>query len=178
MKKQELIRLLKEYNPIDLGEIQSQKRILDFVNSIDNFANRNNPQGHITGSAWIVSKDRKKVLLTHHIKLDMWLQIGGHVEGDEYILDTSLREAKEESGLTTLNLISEKIFDVDVHLFPQKGDFPAHYHYDIRFLFEADENELIDRQKEESKGMKWIALEDIPAYAKENTILRMTSKTK
>jgi 8-oxo-dGTP pyrophosphatase MutT (NUDIX family) len=178
MKKLDLIKLLEEYNPADLNEKNSKQRILEFVNSSDNFTNRNNPSGHITGSAWIVSKDRKEVLLTHHVKLDMWLQIGGHVEGEEHVLETALREAREESGLRSIELISDKIFDVDVHLFPQKGDFPAHYHYDVRFLFEANENEEINRQKEESKGMKWITLEDVPSYGKENTIVRMTSKTR
>ncbi|MCM0649149.1 NUDIX hydrolase [Clostridium swellfunianum] len=178
MKKQDLFELIEDYKPIDTNEIKSKKKILDFICKHDNFANRNNTSGHITGAAWVVNRDRSKVLLTHHIKLDMWLQIGGHVEGEEHVLETALREAREESGLTSLKLISNKVFDTDVHLFPQKGDFPAHFHYDIRFLFEADENEKINRQKEESKDMKWIALKDVPIYAKENTILRMTNKIK
>jgi 8-oxo-dGTP pyrophosphatase MutT (NUDIX family) len=176
MIKEDLIKLLKDYEPDDLDEQKSKDRILSFVYNSDNFISRENAVGHITGAAWIVSKDRKKVLLTHHKKLDMWLQLGGHVDSDEHILETALREAREESGLTTLKCLSDKIFDVDVHLFPKKGEVDAHYHFDIRFLFEADENEELHRQKSESKGMKWIALDEVSEYAKEDTILRMTSK--
>ena len=178
MKKEELIKLLEEYVPIDLKEKESKEKILGFVYDNDNFTGRDNAKGHITGSAWIVSKDRKKILLTHHLKLNMWLQIGGHVEGEEHILETALREAGEESGLTTLKCLSDKIFDVDVHLFPKRGEVEAHYHHDIRFLFEADENEELRRQKSESKAIKWIPLDEVSNYAKEGTILRMTNKTR
>lgn len=178
MRKEELIKLLEEHKPSDLKEQESKNKILSFLHENDNFTGRDNTTGHITGAAWIISKDRKKVLLTHHIKLNMWLQLGGHVEGEEHVIETALREAMEESALTSLRCISDKIFDVDVHLFPKKGEMEAHYHFDVRFLFEADENEQINRQKSESKGMKWIALEDVSSYAKEDTILRMTNKTR
>ena len=178
MKKEELIKLLEEYVPSDLQEKESKEEILHFVYNNEDFTHRGNTKGHITGAAWIVSGDRKKVLLTHHLKLNMWLQIGGHCEGEERILETALREAGEESGLTTLRGLSDKIFDVDVHLFPKRGEVEAHYHYDIRFLFEADENEELKRQKSESKAMKWIPLDQVSSYAKEGTILRMTNKTR
>ena len=42
--------------------------------------------GHLTGSAWIVSADRAWTLLTHHHKLDKWLQVGGHADGDGDLL--------------------------------------------------------------------------------------------
>ncbi len=177
MKKEELIKLLEEYAPSDFQEKDSKEKILQFIYENDNFTGRDNAKGHITGAAWIVSRDRKKVLLTHHLKLNMWLQIGGHVEGDEHILETALREASEESGLTALKCLSEKIFDIDVHLFPKRGEVEAHYHYDIRFLFEADENEKLVRQTSESKAMKWIPLDEVSRYAKEGTIMRMASKS-
>ena len=55
--------------------------------------------GHLTGSAWIVSPDRRRTLLTHHRKLDRWLQLGGHADGQADLLAVAAREAKEESGL-------------------------------------------------------------------------------
>lgn len=177
MKKERLINLLQKYNPDDLREKECKLQILDFLNNNDNFTGRDNVKGHITGAAWIISKDRKKVLLTHHLKLNMWLQIGGHIEGDEDILQTALREAEEESGLSTLKCLSEEIFDIDVHVFPKRGEVEAHLHLDFRFIFEADEAEELKRQKSESKDMKWIALEDVSKYSGEGTIFRMASKT-
>jgi len=55
--------------------------------------------GHLTASAWIVDGTRRRVLLTHHRKLDRWLQLGGHVDGDPDLRGAALREAHEELGV-------------------------------------------------------------------------------
>lgn len=178
MNKEALINLVKKYNPDNIQEKESKEKILSFLYENYNFTGRDNNIGHITGSAWVVSRDRKKVLLTHHLKLDRWLQVGGHVESDNSILESALREASEETGLTSIKPLSEDIFDVDVHLIPKRGEINAHNHYDIRFLFEADENEKLNRQEDESKAMKWITLDEVSSYAGEGTVLRMTDKTK
>lgn len=178
MKKEELIELLEKHNPYNSEEKESRDKILKFLYENDNFTGRDNKIGHITGAAWIVSKDRKKVLLTHHLKLNMWLQLGGHVEGEESILETAMREGREESGLTSLRCLSKDIFDVDVHLFPKRGEVEAHYHFDIRFLLEGDEHEKIKPQQSETKEIKWVSLEEIPLYSNEETIRRMADKTK
>ncbi len=134
--------------------------------------------GHITGSSWIVDEEREFALLTHHKKLNRWLQLGGHADGNENILDVAMKEAKEESGLHRIHAVSEKIFDIDLHAIPEKGDIPAHYHYDIRFLFMAskDENLVISS---ESKDLKWVALDDLAQKTANNkSILRMALKAK
>src|SRR5437773_8684321 len=94
--------------------------------------------GHITGSAWIVDRDRTHALLTRHRKLNKWLQLGGHADGDPDILRVALREAREESNLDAIRPVSEAIFDVDIHLIPERAGEPEHLHYDVRFLLEAD----------------------------------------
>ena len=89
--------------------------------------------GHLTGSAWIVDASRTRTLLTHHRKLDKWLQPGGHADGQADPLGVALREAEEECGVA-VRPVSTAIFDVDRHLIPARGDVPAHYHYDLRFM--------------------------------------------
>ena len=70
--------------------------------------------GHITGSAWLVCPKRQNVLLTHHRKLNMWLQLGGHSDGEGNTPGVAIREAHEESGLA-VHLLDNEIFDLDVH---------------------------------------------------------------
>src|SRR5205807_9522638 len=81
--------------------------------------------GHITAAAWIVSSDRRRSLMTHHRKLDRWLQLGGHADGQCLVEEVALREAREESGLTHFDVIPidgvVMPFDIDVH------DIPARY---------------------------------------------------
>ena len=92
-------------------------------------------RGHITGSAWLVNGAGTHVLLTHHRKLKMWLQLGGHSDGDPDTAAVALREAREESGLG-VRLLSKALFDVDVHLIPARKEDPEHHHYDVRFVMQ------------------------------------------
>ena len=76
--------------------------------------------GHFTGSAWLVSADGQRVLLTHHRKLHRWLQLGGHADGEGDLAAVALREAQEESGLGGLS-VEDFVFDLDRHLIPERG---------------------------------------------------------
>lgn len=138
---------------------------------------RDHLPGHITGSAWIVNQDRSKVLLVLHAKLGRWLQPGGHADGEENVINVALREAREETGLSTLTLLSPSVFDVDIHPIPARTDFPAHDHYDVRFLFRASDGDPLIIS-EESTDLKWFSLEDAGAVTgNANSILRMVNKT-
>lgn len=101
---------------------------------------RSNLHGHFTGAAWLVSADGQRVLLTHHRKLDRWLQLGGHADGDPDLRRVALREAEEESGLAGL-AIEEDIFDLDRHWIPARAEVSGHWHYDVRFVVRATGSE-------------------------------------
>jgi 8-oxo-dGTP pyrophosphatase MutT (NUDIX family) len=133
-------------------------------------------EGHLTASAWIVDAARTCTLLTHHRKLDRWLQLGGHVDGEADLAAAALREAHEESGLTRLRLLSPEIFDVDRHPIPARGDEPGHWHYDVRFLIEADAAEPL-RVSDESHDLAWVTLEDVAGLNPSESLVRMVRKT-
>ena len=149
---------------------------LSFVQAHENCFDRSLREGHVTGSSWIVDRPHKHCLLTHHKKLGRWLQLGGHADGDSQVMRVATREAEEESGLKQLALVSREIFDIDVHLIPEREQEPAHYHYDVRFLFEADKNEMLV-VSEESNDLAWVPLASIEDYSCEESILRMVRKT-
>jgi 8-oxo-dGTP pyrophosphatase MutT (NUDIX family) len=132
--------------------------------------------GHLTGSAWIVSPDRTRTLLTHHHKLDKWLQLGGHADGDGDLLAVALREAREESGLTRLRAVSAEIFDFDRHLIPARKGDPEHFHYDLRFMIEADPAEPLVISNE-SKDLAWVEVGRVTALNPEESMARMVRKT-
>ncbi len=130
----------------------------------------------MTGSAWIVDCERTHALLTHHRKLDKWLQLGGHADGDPDILRVALREAREESSLEAIRPVSEEIFDVDIHAIPARGGEPAHFHYDVRFLLEADRAAAL-AVSEESRSLAWVPLDRVAELNGEESVLRMVRKT-
>jgi 8-oxo-dGTP pyrophosphatase MutT (NUDIX family) len=138
---------------------------------------RDHLPGHMTGSVWIVNHDRTKVLLTHHAKLNRWLQPGGHADGNEDILTVALKEAEEETGLKNLKLLLPGIFDIDIHSIPERKDFPRHDHYDIRFILEAHEDEQI-AVSEESHDLAWVRIADLTSVTDSNhSMIRMAKKT-
>ena len=137
---------------------------------------RSQLSGHLTGSAWIVSPDRTRTLLTHHHKLDKWLQLGGHADGDGDLLAVALREAREESGLARVRAVSAEIFDCDRHLIPVRGAEPAHYHHDLRFMIEADLAEPLVIS-DESKDLAWVETTRVTSLNPEESMARMVRKT-
>ncbi|HVU23152.1 MAG TPA: NUDIX hydrolase [Opitutus sp.] len=132
--------------------------------------------GHLTGSAWVVDAVRTRTLLTHHRKLDKWLQLGGHADGDPDLLAVALREAREESGVKRLRAVSLEVFDVDRHWIPARGDVPGHYHYDLRFMIEADPAEPL-AISDESHDLAWVEIARVTALNPEESMARMVRKT-
>lgn len=114
---------------------------------------RANLGGHFTGSAWLVSADGQRVLLTHHRKLQRWLQLGGHADGERDLALVALTEAQEESGLTDLK-VQHDIFDLDCHPIPARADVPGHLHYDVRYVVHAGSNEAF-AISDESLDLAW-----------------------
>jgi 8-oxo-dGTP pyrophosphatase MutT (NUDIX family) len=126
--------------------------------------------GHFTGSAWLVDRSGTRVLLTHHRKLGRWLQPGGHADGDRDLARVALREAEEETGLTGLR-ISSAIFDLDRHRIPARPDVPAHWHYDVRYVVRAGDDEAFV-VSQESHALAWRPVVDIAGDVQADPSLR------
>ena len=171
-----LKKLLEAYKIKHSDDVTTDEVLafLENSGSID----ENNFKGHFTGSAWVVNPFKDHVLMTHHKKLGMWLQLGGHSNGENDLFKVALREAREESGIQEIIGLSKNIFDLDIHTIPQQIDQPSHKHYDIRFLFEADPLETDIIISEESHDVDWIPLDKVLTFNSEKSINRMVQKTK
>ena len=141
---------------------------------------RTHPPGHFTASAWLVSQDGARVLLTHHKKLGRWLQLGGHADGDPDLANVALREAEEESGLSGLTIIPE-IFDLDAHDIPARGTVgapnyePTHIHWDVRFVVRTSAEDFV--VSEESLALSWVDIATLARDASADASLaRMAEK--
>jgi 8-oxo-dGTP pyrophosphatase MutT (NUDIX family) len=162
--------------PLDAHEAAMTADTIRFVEAHADCFLRSCPSGHLTGSAWVVDPARTKVVLTHHRKLDRWLQLGGHADGDPDLLAVALREAQEEAGLTKLRPLAVAPFDVDRHRIPARGEVPEHWHYDLRFLIEADPAEPLV-VSDESHAVAWVALDEVARRNPSESMARMVRKT-
>jgi hypothetical protein len=147
---------LNRYHPTDEQEIADKAKMLKFLDSHEDCFERTLSIGHFTGSCWIINHDGTKFLLTLHRKIGRWLQLGGHADGDPDLARVSLKEAREESGLRNIGLISEEIFDIGIHLIAEYSGIPAHYHYDVRFLLRAADPLEHIQISDESDDLKWF----------------------
>lgn len=149
-----------------------------FVSLLDNPEDpfvRSRLAGHFTGSAWLVSADGRRVLLTHHRKLGRWLQLGGHADGERDLSLVALREAEEESGLAGL-VVEPAIFDIDRHWIPERGAEPGHWHYDVRHVVRATCSEAFT-VGEESLDLAWRDIAAIAAdHGADESLRRMARR--
>ena len=99
MHRQHVLQTLNQYDARYPNEQAMTNRIRTLVTDHPDCFERTCQLGQVTGSAWIVPTDLTKHLLTHHRKLDRWLQLGGHADGQSEPYLVALREAEEESGL-------------------------------------------------------------------------------
>ena len=150
-------------------------RFLSLLDNAGAFERNHFTTGHITASAWLVDGTKERVLLTHHAKLNKWLQLGGHTDGNEDTLASALREAREESGLNSIEALSDAIFDVDIHLIPARGSEPAHEHFDVRYAFICKGNTRY-QVSNESHDLRWVEIKDIQSFTQEQSMLRMAQR--
>lgn len=161
-----LKEFIKNYQPYDAIEAADKMSFEQFFDVFgDNIYTRNNLIGHVTVSAFVVNQKRDSVLMAYHLIYDSWAWLGGHADGDKNLLAAAAREAREEAGISNLRVLKDVPVDIDVgtvlfHLKKGKA-VSAHLHYNLTYVFEADENEHLHLKADENAGVKWIKFENI-----------------
>ena len=176
-------------------EIRALEKFSSFVSRSQRCFERDNFQGHVTGSALVTNENFSKVLLTLHGKLNIWLQLGGHADGDSDVARVALREAWEESGVGGIRLLNlaawagglgltgdQRLmpeiatpFDLDVHPIPARKADPDHDHYDARYLVVADDRRPL-AITDESHDLKWVDLSEARRLTQERSMVRQFDK--
>jgi len=176
VQRQSLIEQLSEYASRNgSAEADVIARFIEFVRTEPDCFKRSFPKGHITGSAWVVNGDGSEILLTHHRKLDRWLQLGGHADGESDVLAVAIKEAEEESGLSGFTHIGPGIFDIDIHPIPARKNEPEHLHYDVRYVLRA--NGCTDYTvSDESHDLRWVRPDEVKTLTTEESMARMVRK--
>lgn len=170
-----ILDLLREYRSRWADERQVVDRYRAFVARHPDCFERSLEVGHVTGSAWVVDASGTRVLLTHHKKLDIWVQLGGHADGNSSIAEVAHAEATEESGIAGLEFVDERLFDVDIHTIPARPAEPEHLHYDARFALRAPADAEVTVGPE-SHALAWVDIDALATVTRERSMLRMGAK--
>ena len=171
MMKENLIRQIENYPPFNEQEEKDKALILGWIRNNENAFSRENTVAHITASAWVVNKDRSKVLMVYHNIYNSWSWLGGHADGETDLLSVAIREVKEEAGISNVIPVSEDIFSlesltVDGHW--KNGKYvSSHLHFNVTYLLEADTEEAVSIKADENSGVAWFAPEEALAKSTE-----------
>lgn len=164
MTREDLIRDIERYIPFNEQEERDKTLILDWICNNENAFSRDNVVAHMTSSAWVVNKDRSKVLMVYHNIYNSWSWLGGHADDETDLLSVAIREVKEEAGILNVQPVSNDIFSmesltVDGHV--KKGEYvSSHLHLNITYLLEADSEEAVTVNENENSGVAWFAPEE------------------
>ncbi len=165
---------LKNYIPFNSQEEADKELFLEFLRENENAYCRENLFGHVTASAWIVNRDRTRVLFCYHKLYDSWSWTGGHADGETDMLKVAMKEAREETGAfcvpVTGEIYSVEILPVKGHM--KKGKYvPSHTHFNVTYLLEADENDRLSVCEEENSAVSWLDIEKIPEKSTEKWMI-------
>ena len=166
-----MFNLINNYIPYDEKEKLDKEVMLEFIKNNTDVLTRNNKIAHFTSSAWITNHDRTKILMIHHNIYNSWAWVGGHADGDDDLLYVAQKEIGEETGVTNLKLLSDNIFGINIitvdnHI--RRGEHVnSHLHFDVEYVFEADDSDEIRIQEDENSGVMWVDIDKVCEYSTE-----------
>lgn len=169
MKK--LVKQIEEYVPYDEKEKTDKEAMLNYMKKNKDVFSRNNMIAHMTTSAWVVNKERTKVLMIFHNIYNSWAWVGGHADEDENLFQVVQREVEEETGIKKLTPLYNGIYGLNIitvenHIKRGK-QVNSHLHFDIEYLFEADEKDNIRIKEDENSNVGWVPIDEVENYSSE-----------
>lgn len=157
--------MLKKYIPYNEQEKEDIDLIIKAEEIFGDILTRDNKFCHLTSSAFVINKQHNKVLCSYHNIYNSWTWVGGHADGDDDMLYVAQKETREETSLQNFKVIGDKPISVEIlpvksHV--RKGKYvSAHQHFNVTYLFEADENDDIKKLEDENSNVGWLTFEDL-----------------
>ena len=172
---------LEDYLPKNAQEASDKEIIQHFVKgSEDNLLTRENKIAHFTSSGFVLNKTCDKILMIHHKIYDTWTWTGGHADGEEDLLITAIKEAKEETGLDHVYSLTNKVDSIDIlpvwgHM--KRGEYvSAHLHLNASFILIGDEEADLITNVEETHGVRWIPIDEMAEASREPELIVVYNK--
>ena len=165
---------IEKYVPYNEQEEKDKNTILKYMDAFEDTLTRNNEFGHFTASAWVVNKERTKVLMIYHNIYKSWAWTGGHADGESDLLSVAVREVKEETGVENVKVLDDDIFSLEIvcvngHI--KRGKYvSSHVHLNVTYLLEVDENETLRIKEDENSGVKWVPIDEVEVTSNERWV--------
>lgn len=118
------------------------------------------PNKHLVSYFVLVDPEQESVLLVDHIKAQLWLPTGGHVEPNEDPAEAVRREAQEELKKQAIFLKNNPHpFFVTVN--PTGGLTPGHTDVNLWYLLRGSVHDFVHYDKTEFTDIEWFTFDEI-----------------
>lgn len=174
-RRSHVLQLLDTYVPTREEQANLDEMVALASGTDDPFSRGRFVPGHFTASGFVISPDGAALLLVHHRRLQRWLQPGGHIDpedGDP--VAAAAREVREETAVALAEPLPTELFDIDVHAIPAARGEPAHAHFDLRYLFQADN--MAFEADDEVIAAAWVSIDQIAAGWKDASVQRVAAR--
>lgn len=168
---EKLYRRLENYIPYNQQEAADRASMLAFMEINPDCLLRSNTAAHFAATAWMVNRQRTKVLMVYHNIYNSWAWSGGHADGESDLMAVARKEIAEETGLQEITPLLDGIFAINVltverHI--KKGQhISSHLHMDVEYLFEADDSLPLKIKEDENSAVGWIEIGRINEFVTE-----------
>jgi len=155
-----------DYVPFNEQEEKDREELLRWLSiGGDQVYTRKSRTAHMTASAWVVSPERRYVLMAYHNLYNSWAWLGGHADGETDLHAVARREAEEETGISGLRDASDGIFSIEVLTVDgheKRGEYvSSHLHLNVTYLFEADMDGKLTVRPDENSAVGWIHVDEL-----------------
>lgn len=118
------------------------------------------PPKHLVSYFVLVDPEHRSILLVDHIKAQLWLPSGGHVEFNELPRDAVAREAKEEFGIRAVFLRNNsKPFFITVT--QTVGLTPGHTDVSLWYLLRGSMHDIPQYDRSEFTDVEWYTIDEV-----------------
>jgi len=160
--RDEILDEVKNIEPVDETERLHIDDVLSWIqgpSDIFRIAKPDSPPKHLVSYFVVYDPRVQKLMLIDHVKANMWLPSGGHVEIDEHPRETVRREAMEELELVAdFRVIGEEPAFITVTETRGPGT-----HTDVSFWYVivGDSTAELNYDKREMRGLKWLSFDEV-----------------
>jgi len=162
--------------PLDEEEQNTQKEVLDWIDSgveLCRIEKPATPAKHLV--SYFVVFDYPYLLLVDHIKAQLWLPTGGHIEPDEHPKETVKREALEELAIKCAFFYESPIFITSTETV---GLTAGHTDISLWYVLKGDKNREYSYDQSEFKCIRWFHIDDLPYEKSDPEMERFVRKLK
>ena len=157
-KIMELLRSVSPFDDIEKSHIADALAWIGSGTEVYKIKGPDIPPKHLTAYGVLIDEGAKKILLVDHIKAELWLPAGGHVDRDEHPRATVVREIQEELGIVAEFLSDDPVFLTET---VTVGKTAGHTDVCFWYALRGDMMQSLVYDEKEFNGYRWFSFDEI-----------------